>query len=258
MNWRSSRKFLTVLVFSIFAAYRLYASGIHDFTGQCDLCHLNRPDGDKKLLFVRDMEVLCLGCHPGAKSSLSHPSGIKPSFPLPPEFPLDWRGRMTCMSCHRAHGKDKYLLIVTEKGKAFCMKCHRESILVGSGGHEVISSLLHQPRYEITEKKGQLDRESLECLSCHDGSFASLQEVSLGPGIWEHGPRVGISHPVGTDYRKAARKGGLRNVFMLDKRIRLFDGKIGCGSCHSLYSPLPAKLVMENRASNLCLSCHLK
>jgi predicted CXXCH cytochrome family protein len=36
----------------------------------------------------------------------------------------------------------------------------------------------------------------------------------------------------------------------------LFDGNLGCGSCHSAYSKEPHLLVMNNRGSKLCLSCH--
>jgi len=48
----------------------------------------------------------------------------------------------------------------------------------------------------------------------------------------------------------------LKPAEMLDERIRLFDSRVGCGTCHSLYSKRAALLVMSNSRSNLCLSCH--
>ena len=42
----------------------------------------------------------------------------------------------------------------------------------------------------------------------------------------------------------------------LDRRIRLFNGRVECSSCHSPYSDEASLLVMPNRQSALCLSCH--
>jgi predicted CXXCH cytochrome family protein len=42
----------------------------------------------------------------------------------------------------------------------------------------------------------------------------------------------------------------------LDPRIRLFDNKVTCGSCHSSYSDQDHELVMSNLGSKLCLGCH--
>jgi predicted CXXCH cytochrome family protein len=41
-------------------------------------------------------------------------------------------------------------------------------------------------------------------------------------------------------------------------QIRLFDGRLGCGSCHSLYSQQQKKLVMSNQNGKLCIKCHNK
>ncbi|NNK62673.1 MAG: hypothetical protein HKO98_05620 [Gemmatimonadetes bacterium] len=49
---------------------------------------------------------------------------------------------------------------------------------------------------------------------------------------------------------------GLRHPDLVDPRIRLFDGNLGCGSCHSVYAGEPGLLVMRNERSRLCTSCH--
>ncbi|MCC6676430.1 MAG: hypothetical protein IT436_04740 [Phycisphaerales bacterium] len=43
----------------------------------------------------------------------------------------------------------------------------------------------------------------------------------------------------------------------LDRRIRLFDRTVGCGSCHNVYSQQSKLLVMSNQGSQLCLKCHV-
>ena len=94
--------------------------------------------------------------------------------------------------------------------------------------------------------------ESTACLSCHDGSLAS--------GVI-HGARQGLpldlraGHPVGLAYR-VGRGGSLRPPASVDHRIRLPDGRVGCGSCHSPYSGERFMLVVPNDGSRLCLACH--
>jgi predicted CXXCH cytochrome family protein len=264
MTWRRCRTFLAVLLCSsaIVFSIRYYsgaAAGVHRFDGQCARCHLGEPTPGGKLLFVKEIDILCRECHQNQGKGLSHPSGIKPSFPMPPEMRLDWLGRMTCMTCHQNHGTRKYLMATDKTGKAFCISCHQGSILAkGKYGHEVISSQVHQAQYEVTNLSEPLDRESQECLGCHDGSTAKLRNVNIGSGVWNHSDKAGFSHPVGVDYQQAARKGRYRGMAGLKKEIRFFNGKLGCGSCHSLYSTLPSKLVMRNHGSALCLECHNK
>lgn len=110
--------------------------------------------------------------------------------------------------------------------------------------------------FEVTDKENPIDRLSMECLSCHDSALAGSADVKIGAGIWNHGS--GVSHPIGVEYMQAYRKGGLRHPSSINPSIRFFDGKIGCGSCHNIYSKERFKLVMSNRGSALCLACHKK
>mgnify|MGYP000943717110 CR=1 FL=1 len=67
-------------------------------------------------------------------------------------------------------------------------------------------------------------------------------------------------HPIGILMRASSRTQDgdfrLASPNRLDRRIRLFDGAVGCGSCHSVYSKERSHLVMSNRGSALCLNCH--
>jgi predicted CXXCH cytochrome family protein len=100
-------------------------------------------------------------------------------------------------------------------------------------------------------------------VSCHDGTFAS--SVTIRAGAWKHGRDFlrhdQGSHPVGIDYEAARLKRGSKTDLLplsqVDRRIRFFKGMVGCGSCHDPYSTIPKKLVMSDRRSRLCYSCHI-
>lgn len=77
-------------------------------------------------------------------------------------------------------------------------------------------------------------------------------------GAFHAASQSGETHPIGTEYPAHARRGAKSMVprSRLDGRIRLFDNMVGCGSCHSPYSQEKKLLVIDNRGSQLCLSCH--
>jgi predicted CXXCH cytochrome family protein len=116
-------------------------------------------------------------------------------------------------------------------------------------------------KYEETDPWQEIDPISKECVSCHDGVFAS--SVTIRAGVWTHQKELMTfdkgSHPIGIDYEAARvsnRRAWLRPMSLVDPRIRFFDGKVGCGSCHNPYSNIEARLVMSDRESMLCMSCH--
>ncbi|MFQ5424554.1 MAG: cytochrome c3 family protein [Phycisphaerae bacterium] len=127
--------------------------------------------------------------------------------------------------------------------------------------------LLERPRR-------QLAGGSLLCLSCHDGTIASETVGGGGGGdIRAVGAPVNPrrDHPVGVEYPRNGRKPGRnrsrtrRDFVPISKlesqgTIRLTNGRVECTSCHDPHNALgyPAFLVMSNRRSALCLSCHRK
>jgi predicted CXXCH cytochrome family protein len=74
-----------------------------------------------------------------------------------------------------------------------------------------------------------------------------------GPASFE---RMTSRHPIGAEQHPRGPGDNLVHPNSLDPRIRLFDGRVGCGSCHSPYAREHALLVMSNDRSALCLSCH--
>lgn len=114
-----------------------------------------------------------------------------------------------------------------------------------------------------------LDRESLECLGCHDAALAT--DVTL-----QICSEPNCDHPLGIDYRMLSMSNhGLKSVSSLPQPIKLVNNStIGCTTCHApfkqndhsilssmrnLYPGIPdPMLVMDNRQSELCFGCHLK
>ncbi len=108
---------------------------------------------------------------------------------------------------------------------------------------------------------------SLICLGCHDGTVATSTIGSSHSML--AGVREGFSvpkdfvwrdHPIGIPYPTGNRREYRPIAFVEKTRVRLPQGRIECISCHDPHhtSGLDDLLVMSNRRSALCLSCHVK
>ena len=235
----------------------------HRFEDQCDRCHLVYPEPSQRGIFVQDIDFLCRQCHE-LGSANTHPSEVLPSMSVPKELPLDWQGRLSCATCHDIHAADvaqnPNFLRTDRRGREFCRLCHNN--LYERGSHQANIRVAHTKSWtpdQHLEASGLLDPVTLDCLSCHSGSVAPAADVTISdlPYMTYTGP--GRSHPVGIDYARAAgRNRELRSLENLSPSISLYEGKVGCASCHNPYSEESLMLVMNNRRSALCLECHLK
>ena len=123
---------------------------------------------------------------------------------------------------------------------------------------------------------GQPTGTSKLCLSCHDGTIAlgatlsGPQEIPFQGGIRflpvGHTSRLGTDlsddHPVSFEYdtNLASRNPELTDPSLLPLEIRIAaDGQLQCTACHDPHDDTFGKfLVMSNRFSTLCNSCHTK
>lgn len=237
---------------------------IHDFQGKCSMCHVNIPGKGtegQKLVFVDEVDRLCSQCH-AINERMSHPNKVRPHKETPLAIHLDKNGMMTCTTCHDIHKEDKIsdeselsgLLWGHVRGRAFCSLCHTEGALGEKWKHQTAIPYAH-PEGKLIESSGGflLDEFSAECLSCHDGTISKEPQVQVKGGTWQHG--IGMSHPIGVDY---PRSEDFTYPESLPREVRLFDGKIGCLSCHEIYTKEKNMLVMNNRGSRLCMACHKK
>ena len=253
--------FLTCSLYIIFA---ISSGKMHDFQDKCSMCHVNVPGEDTKgqeLIFTDEIDRLCVRCHT-INERMSHPIKIRPRKEIPLAAHLDKNAAMTCSTCHDVHKEDKTsddselsgLLWGHVRGRAFCSLCHSEETLGAAWRHQTAIPYAH-PYGKLIETAGGslLDKFSAECLSCHDGTISKAPQVEVKQGVWQHG--IGMSHPVGVEY---PRFGDFTYPESLPEEVRLFDGRIGCLSCHEIYTEEKNMLVMNNRGSRLCLTCHKK
>ncbi len=262
-----------LIVFSVCLVYSALRNNAHDFSDdQCVDCHAVTPVKGKRetLRMTASVETLCRQCHKKSEDSLSHPVEMMPETIVPPaDLPLSWEGKLTCATCHDIHASPYpgfsgrwYYLRRTVTGQGFCNACHKDGALVPEkdGSHAKNLGMAHMSFAEGTG--GRIDKVSQACISCHDGTLATQADVKTG--TWRHGFALSSghdaqgSHPIGIKYRQAMKRGGFRPLEQLNPKIKLITGKIGCTSCHDIYSKLRNMLVMSNEGSSLCLACHDK
>jgi len=218
---------------------------------------------------VAPIRQLCSRCHWKITENYSHPVEVIPSgSKIPEDLPLSWNGRMTCSTCHDIHGRAEndrgertFFLRRPARGKKFCMACHEQNpidvIAARKNSHKGIIPYAHTAKYVVESPGIGIDPISMECLSCHDGSGGKAVESRIGAGTWKHGEGSAGPHPIGVSYSLSrARKGGLKPEKIIDKNLKLFNGMVGCGTCHDPYSKRDKKLVLKRR--DLCVSCHTK
>ncbi|WP_207062944.1 cytochrome c3 family protein [Motiliproteus sp. SC1-56] len=257
-----SWKYAALLVLAVLAVFKLATFATAAFepgeplaTVGCGSCHLAGQQvraGNAELLRGTE-EQLCIGCHQGALTA-SHPSGVQPSMEVPSAFPLDWKGDLTCSTCHQVHNARHGRLRSTKRGEPFCTACHASTFfdhMADGGGSVIISG--HLAATLEPDQLG-LDPFSIQCMGCHgDKSEDPRQRVSVGANrVARHGA---TNHPVGVAYPEGAAD--YQPVAELTADIELPQGMVSCVSCHRGYSSDHGAVSTPMRGSQLCFQCHL-
>ena len=238
--------------------YQTSLTETHEFSKrECEKCHV---DADKNPGSLKPMSnSRCVNCHADLNQSQPHPVDIPPSILLPDDMPLV-NGKLGCITCHFFHPfSEKYqnrsgnLLRRPGRGALFCGACHR---IIGKV--HVVFENIHRDSYRLSGRNSSLDAYTLQCVECHDsyldrsfGSDAAASRSSFSRRS---------NHPVGVSLAQISAKNPLKfnDPYALPPNIRLFNGKIGCGTCHNAFSKEKSMLVMNNWRSRLCLKCHIK
>lgn len=243
-----------VSLISVLSAYSMLQPHQAMDNADCNSCHLgsSRAEIAADPLLLASEEQLCGNCHADALMA-SHPSGVTPSMPVPETFPLDWKGDVTCSSCHEIHSQIHGALRADNRGAQFCGSCHQPDFFANMAdegmstivsGHLDASGLLEDPY-------------SIQCMICHDDKDEPDQAFPVSvsdQGILRH--QQGGNHPVGGSYAAATSFGGYRPVNQLHEDIILPNGLVSCVSCHFGYSENHGQLVTSNEDSGLCFQCH--
>ena len=204
---------------------------------------------------VASQEVICGRCHAKALK-MSHPDGFAPNRKLPPEYPLDWKGDMTCSTCHLVHGNTPDMLRGNKRGAAFCLACHKPSFFENMKDKgDSLQQSAHLGSNLALGSQLKIDPMSLQCLGCHGNESDAIGVRVDRSGILHHSTGE-ANHPIGVMYPAYDPSGELRPRDELPKVILLPEGKVSCVSCHEVYKKQHGKLVMSNRGSSLCLQCH--
>jgi predicted CXXCH cytochrome family protein len=112
-----------------------------------------------------------------------------------------------------------------------------------------------------TAKFVGIDAMSAECVSCHDGVAASQVTVDLRDRPSDRGSMVNSAsndHPIGMSYNSYVAAGRGYKPMLGNTKMLFVDGKVGCLSCHNPLNQEKGHLVMSDRNSALCLTCHNK
>lgn len=214
----------------------------------CSYCHSPVADVASDEMPVFDASQQCGNCHQprtGAKETqlIFHLANSK-----------------HCTDCHSFHETD-YITAGTQTFRfrfdkrssqiSLCASCHGsgENPAMISDGHKRAAVLFHA---DYGQMAGLTPSQA--CILCH-GENASTNEASDGltiPQFQEHN-----DHPLGVKVVPGAGEPGNRIRFAIDSRLRLFDGKIECQTCHSLTSQSKGRLRDFSSFTELCSGCHV-
>jgi predicted CXXCH cytochrome family protein len=254
VEWRIGLLIMLVSGITVFG----HASRTRDFHPQhseCQSCHLaTQVTQANAHQLVDSQERLCGRCHANALL-VSHPTGFSPAQKPPASFPLDWKGDVTCSTCHQVHGQVQGLLRGNKTGRAFCLGCHNESFFSNMADRGTSIELTGHLAKSNEPANIELDPFSRQCLSCHEDRGDGLAIRVDQQGIVRHNSGSG-NHPIGMLYGQIKGIGLYRREAELPAAILLPQGKVSCVSCHVGYSKKHGALVIANKHSALCMGCH--
>lgn len=212
----------------------------------------------ERLVLSAENTSRCVTCH-RFERTMNHPIQVSPVLATPASLPLV-DGQVACVTCHDAspdHRSAEVHVGQRMQNSTLCVSCHQGTPATSRTVHAMSTKKAHlqgDSRPSIAHGSGEVDNESMTCMECHDGTLgedAGAHTGGLGSGDKSE-------HPIGVAMRfgQPTRGSDFRLALRVDKRVRLFEGTVGCGSCHSPYSLEQGQLVINNRGSALCLTCH--
>lgn len=264
-----------ILIFMTTPASNAFGSNktipLHHFNLSCESCH---QTGSGAGNLKSDISGLCAtaGCH-DYDPILNHAVDISGQGNVPENMPLDDDQRITCLTCHESTTSsggtnERLLQTLQDSDNNFCGQCHTS--MSGSTmemSHWQFSNRAHletiNPNSNTSEKPvqflGPLDKETHTCLSCHTDVKVTIPALHESESRKRARWATMTDHPVGVDYRSFALQKAPGTFFYPRAnpgRVRLFKGKVGCGSCHTLYAQNKSRTNETLDRGRICLQCH--
>ncbi len=191
----------------------------------------------------------CLNCH----NDKSSKSGSQ-------QDPIKWTSLFhddparPCADCHSFHNPKQirtndgeFMVSDSEITAYVCQTCHLlgQPIELVSAGHRQAATELYHSDMRVSIG----DAPSKSCLTCHsehgfDLSDQSDKAIAIS---------VAASHAFGVDVRTLSTSKRVRKI---EDKIRLFNNKVECQSCHTLSSGTDDALVEYENQYDLCYGCH--
>ncbi|MBE0534222.1 MAG: hypothetical protein IH624_01035 [Phycisphaerae bacterium] len=247
---------------------------LHHFDLPCTACHESADQKHEDWHVTGDINRACTtsACH-DYDPVLNHPLDVAVPTGVPGYMPL---GSITCVTCHvpaaggtlRASDQQRPGGVLLSPEVDICASCHQQMNAVGSKRvHWRFSTKAHLGNIKLPDSTasssgtpfGYIDDESLACLDCHEditvtipGENESRQERVARWAIMK-------DHPIGMNYRVTAAGGTVFFNYPVPAtdHVRLFDERVGCGSCHSLYAGGRTHFTVADRG-DLCRKCHIR
>ena len=168
--------------------------------------------------------------------------------------------RGDCAGCHSFHQAGQLKSVVGEVSlgpglrqvvAGHCASCHVKGarLTAMTGAHRTAAGLYHKGAAALVDQS-----PSEGCLNCHsDRSATDWQQQTAEDRLAfsEH-----ATHPIGVEVVAGSGQDEGRIREDIDPRLRLFNGRIECQTCHVLTASTPDLLVEFTPAGGLCQGCH--
>ncbi|MDH3973070.1 MAG: cytochrome c3 family protein [Deltaproteobacteria bacterium] len=241
-------------------------------TGDCLPCHKSKEDkvGVKNRLFkgVNHPAGIILKKPPQGADEKLYASTKALQKGLPKILKdhgakIDSRKRISCNSCHRAHGTEEKKLVLMKNSKGeLCAACHER--LYNTTWKEARKKGVHPVTLDLEKplKLGDIEIKSIRCNTCHSVHNGKKDSPLISRKIQNDLPCIDCHERVYAKNKEEASKKGVHPVKLKFKKAITIGKReikeMDCLTCHSVHDGkegTPA-LIEEYKNGELCLNCH--
>jgi predicted CXXCH cytochrome family protein len=140
---------------------------------------------------------------------------------------------------------------LTGQTAGHCAACHAPGSDLArlSPAHRQAAALYHRDAALLDGTS-----PSQGCLNCHAAGSGSPWVREVSDRNLTFNPHA--THPLGVDVVPGSGQDERRLRAVLDPKLRLFDGRLECQTCHNLTAATEDLLVPFPQPYDLCLGCH--